>query len=158
MLQYHKKRKGFTLIEIVLAIAILGMMTALVSQPFIAFRHMVVMRSETENIAALLEKARVQTMASYQSSEYGIHFASSSMTLFKGAVYSGVDPENELYALDSAIVLSSVNLAGGGDDVIFNRLDGTTDEYGNLTLSLSSNASTTQTINVRPNGTIDINE
>ena len=80
---------------------------------------------------------------------YGVHFASTSVTLFSGGAYMVSDPSNKVVTLHSRALIATTTLAGGGSNVFFKRLTGETDEVGEVIIVLKSNeaASTTVTIN-----------
>ena len=152
----RKHQRGFTIIEILISVSILLLLIGIIVPSFSSFRRMVVVRTAVENTSALLERARIETTASYGASQYGVHFESDRVVYFKGGTYSASDPDNETYELDQTLSISTIDLNGGGDDVVFSRLTGATDAYGTLTFMTTDNASTT--INIYQSGTIDINE
>ena len=79
------------------------------------------------------------------------------LVFFKGNVFAEPDITNEESTVQSNVSITEINLNGGVADVVFERLTGNTTAYGTLVIEAVSNASTTRTINIYQNGTMDIN-
>lgn len=141
-------QKGVTLLEILIVIAILGALSALIVGNFSSTRGDQVLKNETEAVVALLQEARSNTLSGLDSSQYGVHIQSDRVILFKGSSYSSSDPSNSPYFIDDAVFISSINLQGGGSDIIFERLTGETTAYGTLILRRASDASLNRTITI----------
>jgi len=152
-----KKRKGFTLIEILAVISILAVLFAIISSPIMSFYRKVVFQGATENVLTMLDEARKSTLSSYYSSQYGVHVTSSTITLFKGNSYSAVDPNNDVYELSSAVEITEINLTGGGNDVVFERITGETTQDGTIVLTPRIGDFSSSTITVHKSGLVEIN-
>jgi len=147
--------RGFTLLEILIAIAIVGILFVGMVGAMSQFVRGNVLERETRTVVSILDDARGRTLFSENDRQYGVHFESGNVVLFEGGVYSAVDPENETTSL-SGTTLSSVALIGGGDDVVFDRLTGAIAAYGTTTVQLSSDTSQTKDIVLLPSGIIEI--
>lgn len=150
------KQRGFTILEVLIAITILGIVSLIAILSFSGFRSGIAINTETEDILSILEEARILTTSSYLDSQYGVHFESNRLVLFKGTLFTEPNADNVVKNMQSNVTISSINLNGGGDDVLFERITGNTNEYGTVVLQNISNASTTRTINIYNNGIIDI--
>ena len=148
-------RNGFTLIEVLVAIVILAVLTTVVFSALVRFNRAQALTSATESIHAALNEARSLTLASKSRTVYGVHFDMGSTTLFQGAMYTSTDPNNEVIMLSNAVIISSVSLEGGGQDVVFDRLTGKTSQYGTITLSLTADATKTRTVTIDTSGIIE---
>jgi len=91
------------------------------------YRHIVV---------SVIDEARSNTLASVEATTYGVYFDTDSVISFKGATYVGEEDSNEIYELHSKVEISDVALAGGGNEIVFERLTGQVSEVGTVTLSL----------------------
>jgi hypothetical protein len=112
---------------------------------------------DTATTVTVLEEARSRTLASYSASQYGVHFASSSLTLFKGSTFSSTDPNNEVIPLNPVSVITSLySFSDGGTDIVFTRLIGEAVQSGTFTLS-STRASTTKTVTIYKTGIVQSN-
>ncbi len=88
----------------------------------------------SQTISPFLLKA----LSSVSSSEYGVHFESGKIVIFKGTAYSSSDSNNEDVPVSSGASISSINLTGGAVDLYFDRLSGAPNKTGNITISISS--------------------
>lgn len=152
----HAQKKattsGITMLELVVVIAIIIVLASLIITSFSAFRNSKVLDTGVENILSVLAKARGNTLSSKNAYQYGVHFETSQVVLFRGATYSSSDPSNEVVSLDSAVEISSITLTGGGSDVIFDRLTGKTNMDGTVIIRINSDTSKTKTITINATG------
>jgi prepilin-type N-terminal cleavage/methylation domain-containing protein len=144
--------RGVTLLEFVVVIAIVVVLTSIIVNSFSAFKNNKVLDTGVENILSVLAKARGNTLASKNAYQYGVHFESAQIVLFQGAVYSVSDPNNEIISLDTSLEVSSISLAGGGSEVIFDRLTGKTSENGTIVIRVKSDTTKTKTITIDATG------
>ncbi len=147
-------QKGFTLIEMLVVIAVIGIIALVVMPSFSTMRQRAVLKSATSDVLSALDKARSQTLASVNSSEYGVHFQSDKVVIFKGTVYSAVDANNENILIASPATISTITLSGGGSDVYFNRLTGAPNKTGTVVVSVSS---VTKTVTINATGAASMN-
>jgi prepilin-type N-terminal cleavage/methylation domain-containing protein len=148
--------KGFTMIEIIITIVVIGIIVAIVVPQFLRFRNVQVIKSTSQEVVSVLEKARSQTLASLDSSEYGVHFESDKVILFKGVSYLESDPNNEEIEIISPAVISDISLSGSETSVYFNRLTGAPSAFGSVQISIASQ-NIIKTINVSQSGVISLN-
>lgn len=149
--------KGFTLIEALIAIAILGILVLIAVGTLTVFRAQVDLGTTAQQIISTMQTARTQTLASESESQYGVHFETSKYVLFKGSTYDPASTTNKEYNLTSAEIYQ-INLAGGGADVIFDRVRGTTSQNGNVRIRLIADTSRTETITINPVGQVSLQE
>lgn len=152
MQHQFKNKKGFTLIEILIVMSILGLLSLIVFGFFVDYRKSQATTRDVELITSLLYKARSDAISSNSSSDYGVHFASSTVTTFKGSTYNISDPQNQNFSLLSGNFLSIIALTSGGVDVVFNKLTGETTQSGVLTLTVSTGD--VKTITIYPTGLV----
>lgn len=139
---------GFTVVEILVALAVAGIVALIVTGSFSKAVPREALDKETGIVISLLDQARNQTLSSKKAAVYGVHFESAKAVLFTGSAYSGLDPSNVIEPLNSLVKIASTSLSGGGSEVIFKRLTGETAQSGTVTLSLVADASQTKTITV----------
>ncbi|MBI2100190.1 MAG: prepilin-type N-terminal cleavage/methylation domain-containing protein [Candidatus Vogelbacteria bacterium] len=151
------KQFGFSLIEVLIVGAILVIILKIVFNPFTAFRNQQALKGAVEEVLSTLQQARGQTIASTGDSQYGVHLAGTQVVLFTGSVYNAGSATNYVTTLSSLVNLGNISLAGGGSDIIFQRLTGATSQTGSLVISLKSDASQTKTISINSNGVSDVN-
>lgn len=149
-----QKRGGFTLIEIMAAVAIMVILATIVWGAFYSFRRQAALEAASENVIALLNQARAKTLASQASSEFGVHFESVKAVMFKGAVYSATSPDNEEFILPLSVEISAVSLEGGGSDIFFEKFSANASKTGSITLRLKSDVSKTKNIVITKTGLV----
>jgi prepilin-type N-terminal cleavage/methylation domain-containing protein len=148
--------KGFSFIEIIIVLAIIAILTAGVVISFSGFREINELNKETERMMTLILLARSKTISSEESFQYGIHFATSSVTIFRGTIFSAGDPNNLKTDLSPAVEIFQINL-NGGSEAVFQKITGKTENYGTVSLRLKSDFSKTKNINIKSSGMIDVN-
>jgi prepilin-type N-terminal cleavage/methylation domain-containing protein len=142
-------QRGFTALEILIVIAILGILVAVIFPPLINFRRSSVLNVETQEMVTLINKARLSSMSSKGDVQYGVHFATTSITIFQGATYVFGATGNEEHVFDPTV-------NGGGTDVLFQRITGATDQNATTTLSVVANTSASSTVVVRSSGVVTL--
>ncbi len=152
----HSTSTGVTLVELLVTIGILLILSAVTIRTFHAMNSSKALDTEALRIVSELNEARSLTLSSKYADRYGVHFASSSVTLFQGATYIAGSATNTTALLNSLTHISSINLAGGGSDVVFQRLTGKTTHSGSVTISLLSDASTSKTVTIYATGLVEI--
>ncbi len=151
---YTASRKGFTIIEILVAIAILGLIVMVSIGPFVALKNTQALKHAVESTIAVLHEARAKTLASENATAYGVHIAPSTLTLFSGTTYSPSASDNITYTLDDSVSISNIALNGGATAVVFERLTGDTAEYGTFTIGLLSSSDGQKIITISGTGII----
>lgn len=142
------KNKGFTIIELVIVMAIIGILSAMIITPFAAFRNSKVLDTASEETLALLSEARGNTLSGKDGYQYGVHFETSKIVLYRGATYSSTDVNNKTVLLDNALEVSSITLAGGGVDVLFDQLSGKTTKSGTVVIRAKNDTTKSRTITI----------
>lgn len=138
-------KQGITLIEVMVVVTVLGIIFAIVLPQFAKMREGQVVKTAVADTLSSLNKARTQTLSSLNSSEYGVHFQSDKVIIFKGEVFSSGAGDNETIDIVSPANISTITLTGGAVDVYFNKLNGIPSVTGSIIIS-SANFSKTITI------------
>ena len=147
--------RGFTVIEIMTVMVIAAVITGIVISSFSQLNSSQALNTEADTILSMIERARARSVSSENASEYGINFASSSVTLFVGKSYTAGSSTNETENLNSKVKISSIALTGGASSFYFNKLSGKPSATGKVILSSVSTASTTKTITIYGTGQSD---
>ncbi len=148
--------KGFTILEIIISLAIFLILAVIIVFSFSPLRNNQELTNTVQETINLLNSARSKTLSSEGSSQYGVHFESSRIILFKGASFSESSPDNNVVALSSLVEISVINLNGGGNNLVFQRLTGKTNNYGTITLRIKSDVSKTKIIDIKNIGIVNV--
>ena len=148
--------KGFTFIEIIIAVAILMVITTFTLISLNTFKENQSLKNAVNETVSLINQAKSKTSSSQDFSQYGVHFEFYRAVLFKGTTFSEPNSENIIIDIPSLIEISSISLNGGGVDVVFQRLTGKTDQNGSIIFRVKNDASKTKTISIKNSGIIDI--
>ena len=133
---------GFTLIEMMLSVAIIGLLAGLSLPVFLSFQTNNDLSQTTEVVADTLRRAETYSRANYGDAQWGVDFASRSVTLFQGATFSGRNT-----AFDEPETIPSDVLVGFSGDIIFNKLSGLPASSASINLTSTGGSSSTLTIN-----------
>lgn len=160
-------KKGFSLIEILVILAILAILSALSVAFFISLQKGGQLNNVSEEIINGLKIAQSKTLASQTSptldgSQYGIYFNTAASPhqyiLFKGSSYSSKDNtfNDEAHSIPNITEFYQIDV-GGGNEIVFDRLTGSTENSGNISLRLKDDNSQTKTIYIANSGIISFN-
>ena len=148
--------RGFTFIELLVVIGVVAILASGVLIAYRAASGRIELKTNAFKIVDVLNLARQRTIASLGASNYGVHFETNQFVLFKGTVYNASDPNNIFYSLPAALEIADVSLAGGGSEVVFDRITGKTAQSGSLKARLVSDTGKFKTINILSSGRADI--
>jgi prepilin-type N-terminal cleavage/methylation domain-containing protein len=147
-----QRTRGFTLLEILIVCSIIALLSALSFKALVAFKSDRALDADVHGILALLDEARRTTLSAKSLSQYGVHFETNTVVLFKGATYSSTDPNNRDAGLSGETSITAINLSGGTSNVVFARLTGEVAAQGEITIGLKKDPSLTKTIKIYATG------
>lgn len=139
--------KGFTLIEILITLAIIltlagtGLIFGLQQYRFYVLQY------ETDNIISMLRSARSKAMNNINDSNHGVYFNTNNYIVFQGSSY---DSRNAAY--DEILQKSPIINITGETEIVFKKLRGDT-STGSGEVNISNGAKT-KTITLNDEGRI----
>lgn len=124
-IQHHflgniKSNAGFTLVEVLLILAILGLISGLAIPFYQSFQVSSEFDNTTQEIVQTMRRAQITAMSSKSLSDYGVHFADQQYIIFRGATFNPADIYNESFEIASTLSVST----GGNDDIVFSSVSG----------------------------------
>lgn len=153
MTNFQKRNAGFTLLEIIVSIAILILIASAASVSFSNSRNIRELTTASQNVLSILRTAQSKTLAGEEASQWGVHIEQTRVVLFRGPAYAGAG-YTEAYPLPATIEIANISLAGSGSDVIFKRIEGTTNEVGTFELRVKSDTTKTFSVTVESSGKV----
>lgn len=149
--------KGFSLIEIIISIAIMGILTAMVVSSF----HTAQIRKEQQGIVqgilADLEKQKSDTQAGKAGSQYGIKFNPTNYVLFTGTSYATTSPSNKVVDVNSKFQITET-IINAQNNIYFSKINGNANENATITVSHISNRVNPLLLTVQTSGAISVIE
>jgi len=150
-------QKGISFLEIIIVVAIIGILSAIVMPQFSKIKNAQIIKSASEDVLSVLNKARSQTLASLNSQQYGVHFETNRVIIFIGTVYDANSASNEIINISLPATISNISLTSGATEIYFNRLNGTPSKTGTITISIPSDSSYTKIVTVSGAGGASLN-
>ncbi len=120
---------GFTLLEVLIVLGILGLVGGIAITSFFGSRNIRELATSGENVLSVLRLAQAKALGSEDGSQWGVWLGQSRVILFRGPSFAG-STSTQIFDLPSNLEIVNINLAGGGQEVLFKRLDGGTDNPG----------------------------
>jgi prepilin-type N-terminal cleavage/methylation domain-containing protein len=150
------KTKGFTVVELLITFAILGIISSIIIFSFSSQNSSSSLEKDASRVVSILNQARSLTLSSKENASYGVHFEEGEVILFKDSYVEG-NSENITTSLNSLIMISGVSLSGGVEELVYERFSGEVDATGTVTLSLIEDPTQTKVINIHETGLSEIN-
>ena len=154
----NTSKKGFTLLELIIVIAVLGIVAGGAFAVFSSFITNTYVDNTTQEIVNVLRKANTDSIARLYDLNWGVHFddITSKFTFFAGDSYDTRNMQyDEATNLPLSVTFSQISLNGGGKDILFRKISGDTTQYGSLKVRSASGRERIITINQL--GQIEIN-
>lgn len=148
-----KKFSGFTLVEIALVVGILVLLGAASFVYFTRSRNVRLLLTTGQEIISVLRAAQAQSLAGQDNSPWGVHFEQNRFVLFRGASYPA-STSTQVFILPDVLEIMGINLAGGGQDVLFNWFDGATAQSGSLNLRVINSPTDIFSVTIDPSGKV----
>ena len=142
-------KKGFSLVEIIIAVSILSILTTMALLSMSDHRDRLLVKTTTDTLISRLEETKTKAQAGKNNEDQGIKIFNDSYILFSGNSYSSSDSENQEFEISN-----SVELIFNEDEFTFEKITGEVNNNITIKVSLINNASTSINLIVDENGTI----
>ncbi len=143
----HKKKKGFSLLEILLSVTLVAMLFSVAIPIFLSFYTKNDFDISTNTIGQSLRRAQILSQASDGDSSWGVRVDTGNIVLFKGSSYGVRDA-----SYDESYELSTTITPSGLQEVVFGKFNGEPLQTGTMTITL--NDGTVRNISINEKGTI----
>jgi len=152
----RQNQEGFTLIEILIVISVIVILLGLGLVGFRFFERGTELDTTAQHILATIKLTQTKTLASEDASQYGVHFENDKYVLFKGDTYQEGGADNSVYQIPGRLEIYNIDLSDAGDDVIFQRISGYTQQSGEIGLRIISEPGRIRTIVIQSSGLIEL--
>lgn len=150
------QNSGFTLIELLVTIGILVLVMGMIMPNFNFFQNQSALDATAQEIISALKLAKNKTLASENRTSFGVYFDNNKYTIFEGAAYDPASPANDSRIINPSLKIANINLGGGGNAVVFERLSGNTANYGTIKIEQASDSTKNKSIFIDPAGLISL--
>jgi len=137
----QNRNSGYSIIEILVVIAILGIILTIGTVSFESLRSKKQLQITVDSISTKLEEAKTNAVADKGGLNYGIYLQPTSYTLFSGNTYNPNSGTNSSTTIPTNILISKI-LSNGGDAIVFSRITGSPQATGTIVISGSSGVAT----------------
>lgn len=147
-----------SLIELLTVIGIIAVVLGIAIPAVFYFQKNSALDSAFDELVNTLRLAQSKSLASQATSSWGVYLDASSnpqqYVLFRGASYAARDPANDkIRKLPGNVEFNTLNL-GGGQEVVFSRLTGFTQQSGEIALALQGNPGSKKTLYFESSGLV----
>ena len=139
-----KAEQGFTLLEMLLSVTIIGLLAGLSVPVYESFVRRNDLDLTTQSLASALRRAEAYARGVNYDSEWGVAVQSGAITLFRGATYASRNT-----AFDEVVDIPDSITPSGLTEVRFSRVWAQPHTTGAITLSSTTNSTRTVTINAK---------
>jgi prepilin-type N-terminal cleavage/methylation domain-containing protein len=139
---------GFTLLEVLLSVAIISMLVGISLPVYESFVRRNDLDLTAQSITAMLRRAETYARAVNGDAAWSVEIQASTVTLFQGTIFAS---RNTAY--DETLSIPASITPSGLSEVQFSKLSATPNATGSITLS--SNTNTTRTVTINAKGMVD---
>lgn len=147
----YSTNKGFSVIELLATIAILGLLFAVSLVSFSSFNRREAVSSSASALAASLRDARARTLASVGGSQYGVKVDADRFTFFQGSTFSSSTKSNISFMYTAGVRASS-----SISTFVFERVTGNSSASGTIDVYQASLRGTPKKVKVQTTGLVSI--
>lgn len=148
-------QKGLTLLEIIVVIAILGIMMAVTAPSLQSLADNIALKDAVQLVKTKTKIAKDYSLGAKNDKKYGIRFETSKITLFLvNADDTTADVES--YDLPSGVEIYGITLADSGQSIVFSRLTGASSTNGSFGVKTTANPSISKQVFINAQGQVSM--
>jgi prepilin-type N-terminal cleavage/methylation domain-containing protein len=137
-----QSKTGFSLVEIMLSLALLGLIGGLSAPLAVGFFQRTRLAADQNRIAQTLRHGQVLAESGQRDSPWGVRINNKEVILFAGDSYASRNEKfDQVYSLRPSFTVS------GPDEFVFSKLSGRPDTTGTITLETAAGQSRSVSLN-----------
>lgn len=144
---------AFSLLEITLVLALIILLFGIGIVAYRDFHSSIVLTSTAGDIVETLREAQQNAMGGKDASSWGVQFLSDSYVLFQGDT-AEVSTNKLVFPLSYQLAFDTANLNRGIGSIVFQKMSGSTEDYGWIRLSFVDDTDRSRQISVNKVGAI----
>ncbi len=154
--QIRHKHRAFTLMEILVVVGLMMLISGISIAVLSSLLSKQRVEKDAESAYSYLQSARNQTLVGEAGSQYGVAFATTTITLFKGTSYTQGDPNVVTFTFLNNSVFQNVRLTGGATQVYFNKLSGKPSATGTIEVVSKNDPALKEVIIIHASGLTEV--
>lgn len=145
--------RGFTLVEILMVVTLVGIVTALLMQGFSRYAYRQSFEQFVSEVQDETVEARAQTMASLNNTTYGVYVGTDTIEFFPGSAPVVGDAANTIIAIPAQVTVTA-SFSSGNQYTTFKRLTGESTATGTIEF-VDTRTVATSTITISAAGLVE---
>ena len=148
------------MMELLLVIMITSLIMSMGFGAYKTWKARILLINTRDEIKSTLVRAQQLATAAADGNSWGVHFATSSYTIFPGDTYDQYNVNNKTWNLNDVEIQNSwstfaTGTGSYGPDVVFSKFYGETYNTGTVSIILSGDSSYNKSVEVRSPGQVD---
>lgn len=158
MLKCLHDKSGFSLVEILVVVFIASIILSIAIISGRSFNDSMNLENTAKSIDMKIKLAKSRSISALNGVNHSVHFEADRIVVFEGDTFDDSALTNEIFVFSDNIKINiPVSLSGGGNNLIFDRLTGSTDNPGNINIEVISDPSKTKQIIINSDGQTSLN-
>ena len=155
----NHKASGLTAIEVIITIALLGILLTLGQGAYSVWQKKVYIHNAAEELKSVLVQTQQKAAASADGKSWGVHFEANRYVIFSGDIYDPLNPANSVKNLTGLNIVNpatslSDGAVGNSPDAVFAEFTGQTVNSGMITLQVTADPTVSRSISISNIGII----
>jgi prepilin-type N-terminal cleavage/methylation domain-containing protein len=153
-----KFKNGFSLVEIIVVVFVMSVILSIAIISGRSFNDSINLENTAKSIDMKIKLAKSRSISALNGTNHSVHFETDRVVVFEGDTFDDSALTNEVFVFSDNIKINiPVSLSGGGNNLIFDRLIGSTDNPGNISMEVISDPSKTKQIIINTDGQTSLN-
>lgn len=150
-------KSGFSLIEILIVISVISIVLSITVVAGRNFSDSINLENTVKGIDMKIKLAKSRSISALNGTNHGVHFEADKIVVFEGDTFDALASTNEIFTFSDNIKINTPVGLIGGNNLVFNRLIGSTNNSGNISVEVINDPSKIKQIVINSNGQTSLN-